>query len=223
MKEQKKTFPKKWGTKAWNFTNAEQKRVQKKVEKVEMALKRLDIDLSAQLKEKLLFRLHGFIYQRTRLKRMPTGPDQRAMMIDLRDNAKAFRSALHNIRHVRIKRTIPISEELKTDQSIRALMLQVRTWQEAANMAIPATKTGPKSEPFLEEFLWALIDIFEEATGQKASAGYYYRIRNQLRGDFPNFAASILDSIKIGLYQDGRSLAENILPRVIKAYRKSHP
>ena len=76
-------------------------------------------------------------------------------------------------------------------------------------------KTGPKKNPALSESIKKLADIYEEATGEEASPGYWERDALQIVGDFPWFVFSVLNKIGKGVFHNRRALVETQITKAL--------
>jgi hypothetical protein len=217
----RKGTPKQWGTEPWFPNDEDIKKIKKIYKNVERAIRNIQLSLTEDMQKKLWQAVDRYIYQTRNLKAVPTIPERRRLMENLRNSAEAFRLSLNDIRDTKIKRTIPIPYDLKSEQEIRRLMKTARVWENAAREAIPQGKTGPSPDLFRTELIFALIRIYEKATGKKAEAGYFYKTEDKTVGEFVNFTEAIFNSIDKQIYQSGRTLVENILPQAISAFNSS--
>ena len=186
--------------------------------------KKHGIDLSTELMQQFENLIDSFYHDLTKIKKPASSSELRVLFENLKNSAKAFIDSLEDIRHPNIKRTIPLPSDKITDTAIKELIEDVKQWEAAAKkklIELPAPKQGPKEPPFLKDFVINLANIYEQATGEEATTGYYDRASNEIRGLFSTFTAAILDCLEKGIYQSGRSLIENILKPALATKAKT--
>jgi hypothetical protein len=184
--------PKKWGQKpAW--IGDKQLKRRKKALKIP---KKLGIDLSPELEEEFYYAVSDYDLKLIQYGKMLGRTKLRSLMQNLSVSASAFTESLENIKQSRISHTIELPPRMKSLFEINALIKKVRTWQYAADAAIPPKgKGGNRPDIFLREFIFSLADIFRRATGDEPTAGWYDEYTGELKGLFSNLVLRTLSSL----------------------------
>lgn len=89
--------------------------------------------------------------------------------------------------------------EQKADPVIDGLIEGAKKFEMAAKIVrielAPKAKPGPQKDPFTVKFVRRLAKIYEQATGEKATPGYFHKTHEESRGGFVIFVARTLDAI----------------------------
>ena len=188
--------PEKWGLKGHWVTDDEIEEARKIEKRVKRIIDKSEFSLSKEMEEDLLSSIDHFLYKRSHLKKHLSHAEKKALMENLKNSAAAFAISLEDIKNPVIKRDIPMPVEQKSNTAIRELIKISKMWGNAASQAIPTGKSGPQPIPFIPEFALQLAKIFEQATGNPATAGYWDSKNSEIRGNkFPPFFAKILGAV----------------------------
>jgi len=216
MAMSKRKAPEKWGRQAlsvWS-TDPTSKFYKNREEAFEVPEK-LGIHLTPELEKKYCAVVGHFQFEFAQDFKLTT-PELRALMENLRDSAEAFARSLDGIRHPALKRGLDLPPMQTADSSIKELMKLVLTWKNAAQQAMPEDgKTGPKRNQALAAFIKNLAEIYEEATGKKATPGYWDRDAKTIDGKFSRFVDAVLNKIGEGVYQSPRALIETHITKAL--------
>lgn len=206
LENKAKQSPDRYGMKAY-FANDKNEIF---IERASRIPDKLGIDLSPELLKKFKGILECYLFDKNNLKNLPSLPAIKKLMNDLSVSAETFIKSIKDVQHTVIKRPLQLPYEIQSNKAIKELCNTVDMWRKAAK-TYPLHKGGSQ-DPFLDNLIRNVAHIYQEATGQKPSAGYYDSYSNSIVGEF----SQLIDQVLLKLDKPYWS-AEALIKRVKKA------